>query len=98
MSLVGMLYNVQLLRFAGEDGVASYSIMMYVTALGEVQYCAVDDVNANLQATPFWANAYTNVDPSGYKIISESKPMPMMPAESICWSVITTGPSIKAGA
>ena len=74
------------------------SIMMYVTALGEVQYCAVDDVNANLQATPFWANAYTNIDPSGYKIISESKPMPMMPAESICWATITTGPSIKAGA
>lgn len=71
------------------------SIMMYVTALGEVQYCAVDDVNANLQATPFWANAFANVDPSGYKIISESKPMPMMPAESICWASITTGPSIK---
>lgn len=75
--------------------VDSNSIMMYVTALGEVQYCAIDDVNANLQATPFWANAYKNIDPSGYKIISESKPMPMIPAESICWAEITTGPSIK---
>ena len=30
MSLVGMLYNVQLLRYAGEDGVASYGVLMYV--------------------------------------------------------------------
>ena len=30
MSLVGMLYNVQLLKYAGEDGVAAYGVMMYV--------------------------------------------------------------------
>jgi len=30
-SLVGILYNTQLLRYAGEDGVAAYSIMMYVS-------------------------------------------------------------------
>ncbi len=30
-SLVGILYNTQLIKYAGEDGVASYSIMMYVT-------------------------------------------------------------------
>ena len=30
MNLVGMLYNVQLLKYAGEDGVASYGILMYV--------------------------------------------------------------------
>ena len=29
-SLVGILYNTQLLRYSGEDGVAAYSIMMYV--------------------------------------------------------------------
>ena len=33
MSLVGMLYNVQLLKYAGEDGVAAYGIMMYVTMI-----------------------------------------------------------------
>lgn len=31
MSVVSMLYNVQLLRFAGEDGVAAYGVMMYVS-------------------------------------------------------------------
>ena len=30
MSLVGMLYNVQLIKFAGEDGVAAYGVLMYV--------------------------------------------------------------------
>ena len=30
MSLVGMLYNVQLLKFAGQDGVAAYGVLMYV--------------------------------------------------------------------
>ena len=30
INTVGMLYNVQLLRYAGNDGVASYGILMYV--------------------------------------------------------------------
>ena len=30
MSVVGMLYNVQLIKYAGEDGVAAYGVLMYV--------------------------------------------------------------------
>ncbi len=30
MSLVSMLYNVQLMKYAGEDGVAAYGVLMYV--------------------------------------------------------------------
>ena len=30
MSLVSMLYNLQLMRYAGEDGVAAYGVIMYV--------------------------------------------------------------------
>ena len=30
MSLVGMLYNGQLMKYAGEDGVAAYGVLMYV--------------------------------------------------------------------
>lgn len=33
MSLVGMLYNVQLLAYAGENGVAAYGVMMYVSMI-----------------------------------------------------------------
>jgi len=32
-SLVGILYNTQLIRYAGEDGVAAYGIMMYVSMI-----------------------------------------------------------------
>lgn len=31
MSVVGMLYNVQLMKYAGEDGVAAYGVLMYVS-------------------------------------------------------------------
>ncbi len=30
MSIVGMLYNMQLLRYIGEDGIAAYGVLMYV--------------------------------------------------------------------
>ena len=33
MSLVGMLYNLQLLKYAGEDGIAAYGVIMYVNLL-----------------------------------------------------------------
>ena len=31
MNLVGMLYNIQLMKYAGEDGIAAYGVMMYVS-------------------------------------------------------------------
>ncbi len=33
MNLVGMLYNIQLIKYAGEDGVAAYGVMMYVSMI-----------------------------------------------------------------
>lgn len=33
MSLVGLLYNVQLMKYAGENGVAAYGVMMYVSLI-----------------------------------------------------------------
>ncbi len=33
MSLVGILYNIQLLKYAGEDGIAAYGVMMYVSMI-----------------------------------------------------------------
>ncbi len=33
MSLVGMLYNMQLMTYAGEDGIAAYGVMMYVSMI-----------------------------------------------------------------
>ena len=31
MSIVGMLYNIQLMKYAGENGIAAYGVMMYVS-------------------------------------------------------------------
>lgn len=33
MSLVSMLYNIQLLKYAGENGVAAYGVMMYINMI-----------------------------------------------------------------
>ncbi|MBQ9760535.1 MAG: MATE family efflux transporter [Clostridia bacterium] len=33
MSLVGMLYNIQLMKYEGEDGVAAYGVLMYVSMI-----------------------------------------------------------------
>jgi putative MATE family efflux protein len=33
MSLVGMLYNIQLMKYAGENGIAAYGVMMYVSLM-----------------------------------------------------------------
>ena len=37
MSIVGMLYNIQLMKYAGELGVAAYGVMMYVSMI----FCAL---------------------------------------------------------
>lgn len=33
MSVVSMLYNIQLLKYAGEDGIAAYGVLMYVSLI-----------------------------------------------------------------
>ena len=33
MSIVGMLYNLQLLKYAGDDGIAAYGVMMYISMI-----------------------------------------------------------------
>ena len=38
MSLVGMLYNAQLLHYAGEDGIAAYGVLMYVNMIFQAMF------------------------------------------------------------
>jgi hypothetical protein len=40
-------------------------------------YAALDDLDANLQALPFFAKPIPSDDPSGYKIVGASKPLPV---------------------
>lgn len=38
MSLVSMLYNAQLLYYAGEDGIAAYGVLMYVSMIFQAMF------------------------------------------------------------
>lgn len=38
MSVVGMLYNIQLFKYAGENGIAAYGVMMYVSMIFSAVY------------------------------------------------------------
>jgi len=38
MSLVSMLYNYQLLNYAGEDGIAAYGVLMYVSLIFQAAF------------------------------------------------------------
>lgn len=72
------------------DAVGSNCLVMYNPDHAELDYCAIDDVSGNLQATPFFVKTLVSEDPSGYKLISESKPMPIIAPEAICFAEITT--------
>jgi Na+-driven multidrug efflux pump len=30
MNIVGMIYNIQLIKYAGTDGIAAYGVMLYI--------------------------------------------------------------------
>lgn len=72
-----------------KDAIDTNSLCMVIPALAELDYCAIDDVQGNLQATPFFSKPVQIEDPSGIKIISESKPMPLVAPASICWATVT---------
>lgn len=72
-------------------------IVAYAVDVPELTYCAVDDVEGNLEATPFFSKVVKSDDPSGYRVISESKPMPLVSAKGFCWAVVydATIPSVS---
>lgn len=47
-------------------------------------YCAVDDLDANLQALPLFVKPVKIADPSGYKLVGESKPFPVVNIKGVC--------------
>ena len=51
-------------------------------------YCAVDDLDANLQAMPFFIKPVKKDDPSGIKLISEGKPFPVVNVKGICRATV----------
>jgi hypothetical protein len=62
--------------------------MIDLNAGHKLVYCAVDDLDANLQALPLFVKPVKLVDPSGYKLIAESKPFPLPNVEGICEATV----------
>lgn len=49
-------------------------------------YAALDDLDAGLQALPFFSKVAKVEDPSGANVYTMSKPLPAVVVDAICWS------------
>ena len=58
MSLVSMLYNIQLLKYAGENGVAAYGVMMYVSMIFAAAFIGYSIGTAPIVSFHFGAKNY----------------------------------------
>lgn len=56
----------------------------------KMPYCAVDDLDANLLAMPFFIKPILQKDPSGYKLVAESKPFPLANPYGVCDATVTS--------
>lgn len=55
-------------------------------APGTVYYCALDDLDAKFQALPFYPKVVELPEGNGYKIVGQSKPMPVRSPKTLCWA------------
>lgn len=56
MSVISMLYNVQLLKYAGEDGIAAYGVLMYVSMIFQAIFIGYSVGTAPVIGYHFGAN------------------------------------------
>ena len=69
--------------------VGDNDLMIIATDAGHIMpYCALDDLDANLQPLPFFTKPIKLDDPSGYKLVGESKPFPIPNVDGICKSTV----------
>jgi len=60
-------------------------VKMIATDAGhKLPYCALDDLESKLQPMPFFVKPIMVQDPSGYKLVAESKPFPLPNVKGIC--------------
>ncbi len=57
--------------------------MIALDAGHSLPYCAIDDLDGNLQALPFFIKPVKTDIPSGYSLIAESKPFPLVNVNGI---------------
>lgn len=66
------------------------SIMAFATdAVHTLFYCALDDLDGNLQPLPYFSKPVQTADPSGVRIIGKSKPFPAPVPKAICWATVS---------
>ena len=63
--------------------------MIALDAEHTMPYCALDDLDANLHPLPFFTKPISMKDPSGYKIVGESKPFPIPNMDGVCEATVT---------
>ena len=61
MNVVGMLYNLQLLKYAGENGVAAYGVMMYVSFIFAAVFFGYSIGTAPLVGYHYGAQSHTEL-------------------------------------
>jgi len=71
--------------------VADKDVKMIATdANHRLVYNALDDLDANLVAMPLFIKPIPMKDPSGYKLVGESKPFPIPNVNGICGATVIT--------
>ena len=61
-------------------------VMVDIAAGHNFYYAAIDDLDANLQALPFFTKPIKKDAPSGIDLNIQSKPLPAVVVDAICWS------------
>lgn len=61
MSIVSMLYNAQLLKYAGENGVAAYGVLMYVSLVFQAVYIGYSVGTAPIISYNYGAQNHTEL-------------------------------------
>lgn len=61
MSIVSMLYNIQLLNYAGENGVAAYGVMMYVSMIFSSAFIGYSIGSAPIVSYHYGSQNYTEL-------------------------------------
>ncbi len=63
-------------------------VMIGTDAPFRFRYLAIDDLDAGLQPLPFYTKTVKKDNPSGYDVISKSKPLPIPVPKAICWAQV----------
>lgn len=66
-------------------------IKMIATDAGHIMpYAAIDDLDGNLEPMPFFIKPIETKNPSGYQLVAESKPLPVVNVDGICDATVVS--------